>query len=503
MNKKILLPVLAFAFTLTSCDMDKLPYDAIPDSEALQTPTDFLNMSVPLYTGFRSCVGSSAFYNDPDAQGDDFNAVISLSDIHSWTFTASHSAGDAVYANCQSMIARANFIIDGYNKCDMSNTNLFTPEAIQEVRNVKGEAFITRAYYLYYLAQYFCGVYDESTADDENSGVSYRTDYAPSSNSGTYPARKTLRETYKQITDDLDSAAVYINAEGKASNYYMSVDLVPALYARVALSMKNYAVAAQKAVEVINTGRYTLTSGSGMEDFWWNNSDRETIFKIYGANVSQLPAQTGSTYLPYTTGGTPSYLPTQTVIDLFSNNDYRKGVYFTPITVQTSTGISGEVYALSKYPENGYVWTQAGNYDYARFAIEPKVIRISEMYLIAAEAYAMQGNLTEGAKYLNSMESKRIRGYQNQTFTTQNSLMQEIKNERQREFLGEGMRFLDLKRWGNGIQRGEPQNENFCAQPGSELSTKLSKSASDIHFVWPIPQHEIDTNPQIKQNPGY
>lgn len=128
MNKKILLPVLAFAFTLASCDMDKEPYNAIPDSEALQTPTDFLNMSIPLYTGFRACVGSSSFYNEPDAQSDDFNAVLALSDIHSWTFTASHSAGDAVYANCQSMIARANFIIDGYNKCDMSNTNLFTPE---------------------------------------------------------------------------------------------------------------------------------------------------------------------------------------------------------------------------------------------------------------------------------------------------------------------------------------------------------------------------------------
>ena len=46
MNKKIFLPVMAFALTFTACDMDKTPYDAIPEEGALETPTDFVNMSV-------------------------------------------------------------------------------------------------------------------------------------------------------------------------------------------------------------------------------------------------------------------------------------------------------------------------------------------------------------------------------------------------------------------------------------------------------------------------
>lgn len=497
---------MALALTFTACDMDKTPYDAIPEEGALETPTDFVNMSVPLYTGLRSCVGSSAFYNGPDEQSDDFNAMFgtSVTDLYGWTFNTSLREGETMYANCQQMIARANFIIDGYNKCDMSNANLFTPAAMQSVRNVKGEAFFTRAYFLFYLAQFFCQDYDESIADNANSGVSYRTDYAPSSEGSTYPARKTLRETYKQITEDLDSAAQYINTPGSQSCYDISVDAVTAMQARVALAMDNYTEAARKAEEVINTQTYALiNSADMMEDFWWGNFDTETIFKLFSASSSELPSQTGSSYLPYTEGGIPSFVPTQTVVDLYSENDYRKSVYFTSLDLQTSTGITGTVLALSKYPENGYVWESAGEYDYARFAIEPKVIRLSEMYLIAAEAYAMSNDITNGAKWLNDFERSRIADYQDQSFASAADLMEEIRNERQREFLGEGMRLMDLKRWHLGVTRGTPQQEDLCSMPGLPTTTELNKPADDMRFTWPIPQNEVDTNPQIVQNPGY
>jgi len=39
--------------------------------------------------------------------------------------------------------------------------------------------------------------------------------------------------------------------------------------------------------------------------------------------------------------------------------------------------------------------------------------------------------------------------------------------------------------------------------PGADYSTGLSVPAGDYHFVWPIPTHEMDTNPKMVQNPGY
>ena len=65
------------------------------------------------------------------------------------------------------------------------------------------------------------------------------------------------------------------------------------------------------------------------------------------------------------------------------------------------------------------------------------------------------------------------------------------------------MRLLDLKRWNLGVTRGTPQQEDICAVPGADYSTNLSKPAGDYHFVWPIPTHEMDTNPKMVQNPGY
>lgn len=511
MNKKIFLPVMALALTFTACDMDKTPYDSIPDSKALETPTDFNNMRNSLYSGLRSCVGAPAFYNTIDIQGDEFDAIAGYSgaynQFYTWSVTPSGTSEfETVYGNCQAIIARANFIIDGYNKCDMSNPNLFTPDAIANIRNIKGEAFFMRAFSLYELAQYFCADYDESTADQANSGVSYRLDYYPSSNAGSYPARKTLRETYKQINDDLDSAAVYINVSGEQDSYYVTTDVLTAFEARVALAMDDYATAAQKAVEVINTSTYTLTNTvSRMEDMWWGDYDTESLFKLAVLYPDEGAGQTGAVYLPYTEDQVPDYVPTQTVVDLYSDDDIRKPVFFLPTSITSGVGTSGEVLCFNKYKDEGYVYTELANSgsEYFRFMIEPKVIRISEMYLIAAEAYAMQNNVAQGAQYLNLLENARITGHTNRTYLSANELMAEIRNERQREFIGEGTRMLDLKRWNMGVTRGTPQQEDLCNLPGSSTSTALTRPAGDARFVWPIPQHEIDANPQVVQNPGY
>lgn len=507
MKKKILLSAVAIALTLVSCDMDKEPYNAIPDDKALETPQDFKNMSVGLYSGLRACVGSPAFYNTLDVMGDEFNSVAgfsgSLAYMYNWSLNPSSGEAGVVYGNCQAIIARANFIIDGYSKCDMSNPTLFTPAAKAEVKNIKGEAFFSRAFSLFELAQYFCADYDESTADAANSGVSYRTDYYPSSNGGTYPARTTLRATYKQITDDLDSAALYISARGEQASYYVTADVVNAIRARVALAMDDYTNAAKYAVDVIKTNKYSLISNAAMmEDMWWGDFDSESIMKLSVTSTSDRAGQTGKIYLPYTTSSIPDYIPTKTLVDLYSDNDIRKGAYFMEIPVTTTAGISGLVYTLNKYTDQGYLYNQNQGDEYSRFMIEPKVVRISEMYLIAAEAYAQAGNITEAAKYLNDLEGKRIKNYTPQSFTGRDDIMSEIMNEREREFVGEGMRLLDIRRWGLDLRRGEPQQLNLCAVPGP-TTTGLVKRKGDMRFVWPIPKHEIDANPQIVQNPGY
>ena len=69
--------------------------------------------------------------------------------------------------------------------------------------------------------------------------------------------------------------------------------------------------------------------------------------------------------------------------------------------------------------------------------------------------------------------------------------------------MGEGSRLSDLKRWQLGFTRGEVWEG--CDNVVVKNNMNLHYDASDYRLVWPIPQHEMDANPQLKgqQNPGY
>ena len=113
----------------TSCNMDLEPYNALPDTEATQTPQDFANARVGLYSALRSSIYGDSFINATEIQCDNFNAVSgfsnTLGDMYRWDFSTSGSYFSTVYGNYQAMIARANFIIDGVLRASYFNKGSF------------------------------------------------------------------------------------------------------------------------------------------------------------------------------------------------------------------------------------------------------------------------------------------------------------------------------------------------------------------------------------------
>lgn len=135
----------------------------------------------------------------------------------------------------------------------------------------------------------------------------------------------------------------------------------------------------------------------------------------------------------------------------------------------------------------------------------PKILRLSEMYLIKAEAAQLSGQPEIANEALRDLRRARILGYNNPDYSG-DELRDEIRLERTRELIGEGFRMSDLRRWGLGFKR----NPNYPISSGMpalfrELDKNLSYSPGDHRLVWPIPQDEMETNPQIagQQNPGY
>ena len=180
--------------------------------------------------------------------------------------------------------------------------------------------------------------------------------------------------------------------------------------------------------------------------------------------------------------------------------DLRFQTYFSQWHLDVE-GTRYSAYVLNKYPGNETLKTsQSKNYQNMG-----KPFRLSELYLIAAEAAYRTGNEVDANLYLNDLRKQRINNY-TASQSTGTTLLSNIKSERKKELLGEGFRFYDLKRWQEGFTRyaSHQENPNLNAIVRRD-SRSVSYVVNDYRFTWPIPKEELDANPQIKgqQNPGY
>ena len=176
----------------------------------------------------------------------------------------------------------------------------------------------------------------------------------------------------------------------------------------------------------------------------------------------------------------PDYVPAQWVLDLYDVNDLRYPIFFQEVTTGYSHGLSWPL--LMKY------WGNNDLYDAANLlnTSMPKVFRLSEQYLIRAEAYAQSGEYTKAAKDVSELRKARYQSYGGYTSLNEENAMTVIEEERVKELYMEGFRLQDLKRWHKGFKR-TPQSQSL------ENGSKLKIDADNVLFVWPIPQHELES----------
>ena len=156
-------------------------------------------------------------------------------------------------------------------------------------------------------------------------------------------------------------------------------------------------------------------------------------------------------------------------------------------------------YNLRKYessPDDH--WITAGS-EWNRGPINEKLLRLAEVYLIAAEA-AYENDQTDLAlTYLNTvrLRADMCDGSQDNIPSQLNSLsINDIRDERRRELAGEGHRFYDIVRW--NIADDMLSDQEIL---GGQL--KLDYVAGK-HDFFPIPQTEIDVlNGAVKQYEGW
>lgn len=506
--KKNIFGILVCSLALFSCNMELTPEGEIHDEEALESIEDFESFTRGLYAMARSFTsGDNVVLSD--IQLDDFHAVIGNGnrrmDFYNGSILPSTGEIAAIYSSYYAGIAEINFFLDHAESKLADGT--FAGEDAATLSRCVGAAHFLRAYCYASLADKYCGSYrNAADIEEEGTGLSLQLSYAPTADNSKYPGRSSLKVTYAQILSDLGKALEETTAyeeasdtEPRSNSIYITSDAVKALTARVHLTMGNAQRAFALADEVIATNRYPLTDRNSFAKLWTDDEGSEILWLV-DADYTYHGSATGDAFASNTTKS--DYLPTKECIFLFDENDIRWTTWFDEKEYQ-----DGDTKILMcrfmKYPGNPDLYATGAS---SNFVQKGKPLRSAELYLIAAEACQDMGDEQKAIQYLSALETTRIKGSQvakRIAALSGTALRDEIRDERHREMIGEGSRLADLKRWQSGFTRGEIYENH----EGLIISNYMNQhyDADDYRFLWPLPQHELDTNPQVRgqQNPGY
>lgn len=294
------------------------------------------------------------------------------------------------------------------------------------------------------------------------------------------PARKNLAEGYAFVISDLEKAIALMPASAATEGWFNKT-AVKALLARVYLFNGDNQLAYDFAKEVITDNNYSLVPYGDYQASWTNSyNNKEGIFTLINTDDDN-PSREGIGYL-WSKTGYSSMMITNSFKDLlYANaNDDRIKAIEEDVQKDDEGKVTGTDYLCIKYPDE--------------FANKLQLIRLSEMYFIAAEAIfkVNTSNAAEAATLINTVIENRIN--EANVLAAGDINIDRIITEKRKEFIGEGHTFFDLMR-----------NKKDVVRTGDDhlVVAPMNIAYNDFKTIQPIPRLELNVNDNIQQNPGY
>ena len=499
MMKRLIIYIMSalVAFGSVSC-LDKFPENAVAENAAITTVDEADQAVIGIYSSFLSGSLYSGYLTLlPDIQCDMVYAVNgytnTFGDIWRWEILATNPQIEAVYGSLYSLIGNCNFLLDNAEKLKKTLTD---DDELDRLETYCGEAYFARALAYSELIKLYCVDYKSDEEAKNELGVVLKTKYYDKE-----PIKRaSLYDSYQLVLSDLDKAAEYLKlsddydpaVDGYLFNnaVYFNEYTVYALRARVALYMRDYKEAIKYSTKIIDSGMYTLSkanveysSGMSYYDYMWQYDHATEIIWKVGFTSTNYGGALGTVFFNYDYSSfKPDYVPAKWVLDLYASGDMRYNSFFYEAQTGYTHGLVWPL--LYKYWGNQTLYGEAQLLNTSM----PKVFRLSEQYLIRAEAYAMQEtpDYSKANKDISTLMAARYITAAGSTTMNAGNALDIIEKERVRELYMEGFRLHDLKRWGKGFER-TPQDQSLSN--GSSLKV----DAGNPLFVWPIPQHEIES----------
>lgn len=483
MKKYILLILISTSVLfLGSCEdfLDTTPTNNVVAETAMKTLYD-ANVAVNgLYVDMKyQDYYSTIMQLMGDQRGDNIQPrVMSTGWVQIYTlgYESESSTYFSTWNRCYQTIMRCNTLLANIENLDLKST---ADIAVKD--DYIGQALAVRALVYFDLAR----LYGYPYMKDNGASLGAVLITEITSPAESKKARSTVAQTYELVLDDLAVALPLLSKQKNTGHFnYWAAKL---LQARVYLYKGEWNNAYQAAKEVIDDSPYALATREEYIDYWTQEGASETVLELLVSPQSGIDADGG--YVSYWHNlwhGSPSagasLIPTISWIELIESDPDDIRAQF----VRYDSQYDEEKAWLGKFPGNG-----GTNFRYNN----PKLLRLSEAYLIAAEG-ALKGSAGAGvaSTYLNA-----IRKRANPNLTDVVATDDLIQIERRKELVGEGHRFFDQMRLGRAVVREDGDGYNFAESAGCPASVDWSY----YKIVLPISHTERKFYPELQQNPGY
>ena len=314
-----------------------------------------------------------------------------------------------------------------------------------------------------------------------------------------FPPRASTEECYKQIISDLTDAEQYAPDFDNADRTLLSKTVAQALLCKVY---------AEKAVQdydkvISYAEKVRATPGLQLEpDFatlWgWDDTKKDCVKRNTSEGILEVHWYSGA-------GNWESWMfgrclenydqsfswakwatPSRDLINAFDKegDDVRRDQTIVYYACGWSNYYPADHYPFMYKLRSGY------NNEY--------ILRLADIILLEAEAYAYKGDLQNSAKLVNMIrERAKLKDLDASKTSSKDAMVDAVLNERRLELALEGQRWFDLVR--NG--KVESVMNDLNSRDSGRLP--LAKAYNNNSYLLPIPQTALDENENLTQNPGY
>ncbi len=361
------------------------------------------------------------------------------------------SANYNLWSSAYGIIYMANSVLEGL---EQSTT---ISEDIREM--LMGQALFIRSFTYFYLTNLYGDVPLVLTTDfRQNASAS----------------RNTSSEVLEQIVSDLNLALTFlegIDAYKDSERFNVNHFVVMAFTARVYLYQQNWQQASELSGQVIaQTSLYEILED--LDQVFLANS-REAIWQLSPIGRGNILTYTWEGYVFRGNNSSPFKLSEDFVASM-QEKDKR-------LTHWIGYNSSKNFFYPHKYKDKSSLNSIT---EYSM------VLRLSEQYLIRAEANAQQGKISEGIADLDKIRKRANLDLIADTNPgiSKDELLNAIMEERKLELFSEwGHRWFDLKRTGKT----------------SEVLAPIKPLWQDTDVLFPIPGEDRAKNSNLSQNDGY